>query len=108
MKFVMELAVRRGDTEIIQNKGKFLKGRASSGHKKCIEELLADVNEKGLLADVKAAAEVKALENFYITLANDQDRACYGFSSVLTADSLVAVENLLVTDNLFKAADYAK
>ena len=85
MKFVMDLAVRRGDTEIIQNKGKFLKGRASSGHKKCIEELIADVNEKGMLQDVKAAAEVKALENFYKTLANDQDRACYGFSSVLTA-----------------------
>ena len=73
------------------NFGKFLKGKASSGHKKSIEELLGDANSKGMLENVKAAAEVKALENFYITISNDPDRACYGFQTVLTAGIITAV-----------------
>lgn len=108
MNHYSENAVRKGDTVLIQNKGKFLKGRCSSGHKKSVEELLADANQKGFLNDVKAADEVKALENFYVTLAQDPDRACYGFSSVCAANALVAVNNLLVTDKLFKSKDYAQ
>jgi protein pelota len=50
-------------------------------------------------------AQVRALERFYTTLSNDEDRAAYGFRQVLFADEHLAVEELLVTDKLFRAAD---
>jgi protein pelota len=40
-----------------------------------------------------------------VALSSDPDRACYGYSSVVTADAMIAVDSLLVTDKLFKAAD---
>ena len=49
--------------------------------------------------------QVRALESFYKVLQEDMDRACYGFPAVLAADQQLAVENLLVTDRLFRAAD---
>jgi len=58
------------------------------------------------LLDVKATGEVRALQRFYQVLGNDQDRAVYGFAHVFIADENVAVEELLVTDKLFKSADF--
>ncbi|CAE7732826.1 pelo-1 [Symbiodinium microadriaticum] len=57
------------------------------------------------MADVKAVSEVRALERFYHTLSNDEDRAAYGFEHVFYADDHLAVDELLVTDKLFLAAD---
>lgn len=74
MAFLLEVAERRGDTEFLRNKSKFIKTHASSGHKKSIEEMLADPALRGQLGDVKAANEVRALEQFYqvsILIIND-------------------------------------
>ena len=38
-------------------------------------------------------------------LSTDQDRACYGYNEVKSADEQLAVADLLVTDKLFRAAD---
>lgn len=108
MRFVHETAVQRSDTAIIKNKSKFIKVHSSGGFKRCIAELLADDSVKSLLGDVRAADEVVALQRFYATLAADQDRACYGYAEVLQADANLAVEELLVTDRLFKSADVSE
>jgi len=55
---------------------------------------------------VRAAKEVQALQNFYDTLTTDQDRACYGYKDVLAADEQLAIDELLVTDKLFKACNF--
>lgn len=44
----------------------------------CFAEVLSDPAVTSKLADTKAAAEVKALEQFYTTLQNDPARAFYG------------------------------
>ena len=49
--------------------------------------------------------KVRALEQFYATLGEDQDRACYGYDSVYSADEQLAIQDLLVTDKLFRAAN---
>ena len=67
--------------------------------------MLADSALRGQLADVKAAEETRALEKFYGVLSEDPDKARYGFASVSAANGLLAVDSLLVTDKLFKAAD---
>jgi len=44
----------------------------------CIVEVLQDPAVSARLSDTKAAAEVKALEDFYSMLQNDPNRAFYG------------------------------
>mmetsp|Transcript_17224 Transcript_17224/g.25761 ORF Transcript_17224/g.25761 Transcript_17224/m.25761 type:complete len:429 (-) Transcript_17224:138-1424(-) len=105
MNFLNDTAVRRGDTVLVQNKSKFLRVNASSGHKNAIEQVLASSEVRSQLNDVKAVAEVRALERFYSTLSSDEDRAAYGFKQVLHADEHLAIDELLVTDKLFQAAD---
>ena len=69
MTFLLEAAERRGDVEFLRNKSKFIRTHASSGHKKSIEEMLGDPAVRGQLGDVKAADEVRALEQFYQVFA---------------------------------------
>lgn len=98
----MERAIRADDRVILENKSKFLKAHSSSGHKRAIEEILEDETFSKLLADVKAAGETKALQHFHTTLLGDEDRACYGYDFVKSADEQMAVEHMLVTDKFFK------
>jgi len=44
-----------------------------------ILEVLQDPAISAKLSDTKAAAEVKALDDFYIMLQNDPNRAFYGY-----------------------------
>ena len=60
------------------------------------------------LADTKASEEVRALESFYRTLSNDPLRACYGERHVAAAVEQQAVEQLLISDRLFRAQDVAR
>lgn len=54
------------------------------------------------MADTKAMAEVKALENFYAVLQTEPSRAFYGYKHVLKANEGQAIDTLLVSDNLFR------
>jgi protein pelota len=65
MKYLNENAVRRGDSVLVQNKSKFLKVHATSGHKNAIEEALLSEEVKSQLLDVKAVGEVRLL--FFIS-----------------------------------------
>jgi hypothetical protein len=48
---------------------------------------------------------VRALERFYSMLSLDPDRAAYGYQFIKHADEHLAVDELLVSDQLFKSAD---
>lgn len=65
-------------------------------------EVLADPAVTSRMADTKAMAEVKALENFYTILQTEPSRAFYGLKHVLKANEGQAVDTLLVSDNLFR------
>jgi protein pelota len=105
MAFYDDFCVKSNNSKLRQNKSKFLKAHTSSGHKRAIDEMLADPNLNGQLQDVKAAGEVQALHEFHTMLNDDEDRVCYGFDSVSYADDMLAVDKLLITDRLFKAID---
>jgi protein pelota len=59
------------------------------------------------MADTKAVEDVKSLENFFNMLHQDQDRAYYGYKHVLKANANLAIETLLITDELFRSQDIA-
>lgn len=51
--------------------------------------------------------KTQALASFYSMLAQDQDRACYGYKAVRYATEEEAVATLLISDKLFKAKEVA-
>ncbi|KZS07668.1 Protein pelota [Daphnia magna] len=66
-------------------------------------QVLADPAVTSRMADTKAMAEVKALENFYAVLQTEPSRAFYGLKHVLKANEGQAIDTLLVSDNLFRS-----
>jgi len=104
-KHMMSEASRRDLKVLSQNKGKFVLCHASSGYKHALKDVLADPGIQSRLADTKAAGEVKALENFFEMLNADSGRAFYGYNHVSAACQMGAIEQLLVTDDLFRSCD---
>jgi len=98
-------AVRRDDKVLMENRAKFVLCHASSGHKHALEEVLNNPNIASRLADTKAAGEVKALQDFYKMLEQDQQRAYYGYNHVVKANEQMAIDTLMVTDELFRNSD---
>lgn len=64
--------------------------------------MLQDPSVQSKLSDTKAASEVKTLEQFYQILQTEPSRAFYGKNHVLKAAESLAVETLLISDNLFR------
>lgn len=103
--YMFQQAVKNDWKSITENKSKFLLAHSSSGHKHSLKEVLADPAVTSKLADTKAAGEVKALDNFFTMLQTEPDRAYYGLGQIEMASEAMAVETLLVTDELFRSTD---
>jgi len=103
--YMFSQAIKLDQKFITENKSKFLLVHASSGFKHSLKEVLADPAVASRLTDTKASSEVKALDAFYTMLSNEPDRAFYGIDHVEKANELLAIETLLVTDELFRSLD---
>jgi len=99
--FVKDRAVRADDRMFVKQLSKFLRTHASSGHKKAIDEMLAQPEVASQMGDVKAAKEVQVLADFYKIMSEDESRAMYGYNHVFYADEQLAIKCLLVTDRFF-------
>uniref|UniRef100_K3WRF6 Protein pelota homolog n=1 Tax=Globisporangium ultimum (strain ATCC 200006 / CBS 805.95 / DAOM BR144) TaxID=431595 RepID=K3WRF6_GLOUD len=106
-KFMMEQAIRQDDKLIMENKNKFILCHSSSGHKHALDEVLNDPTIQSQVADTKAVEDVKCLETFFNMLHTDQDRAYYSYKHVVAANANMAIETLMVTDELFRSQDIA-
>lgn len=107
-KYMNMEAARQDLRAVIDNKPKIVLCHASSGHKHAFHEVLARPELQARLAKTKAVGEVQALNAFHDMLGRDQDRAVYGPAHVLHAAEMGAIDSLLVTDTLFRAADPVK
>ncbi|KAJ2502959.1 Translation factor pelota [Coemansia sp. RSA 1972] len=104
-EYMMAEAVKAEDRNILNNKAKFLLVHTSSGHKGALEEVMRDPQIKARLADTKSAQEARAIDKFYQMLNDEPDRAFYGYNDVCKAAENGAIGTLMVTDELFRAAD---
>lgn len=104
-KFAMLEASREDLRDIIDNKSKILLCHASSGHKHALHEVLTRPELQSRLSNTKAVGEVHILNEFNDMLKKDPDRAVYGPAHIKFASEMGAIQNLLVTDKLFRAAD---
>lgn len=98
-------AERRQLRPIVENKSRIVLVHTSSGYKHSLKEVLDAPNVMNMIKDTKAAQEVRVLKDFFDMLSNDPDRACYGPKHVEVAHERMAVQTLLITDELFRNAD---
>lgn len=104
-EYMFSQAIKLEQKVITENKSKFILVHSSSGFKHSLQEVLSDPAVCNRLSDTKATSEVRALESFYTMLQNEPDRAFYGIDHVERANEMLAIETLLVTDNLFRSQD---
>ncbi|KAK3042778.1 hypothetical protein RJ639_001051 [Escallonia herrerae] len=100
-------AERRQMRSIIENKSRIILVQATSGYKHSLREVLDAPNVMSMIKDTKAAQEVRVLKDFFSMLSNDPNRACYGPKHVEVAHERMAVQTLLITDELFRNSDIA-
>ncbi|KAK1414912.1 hypothetical protein QVD17_30675 [Tagetes erecta] len=104
-RHLMLEAERRDLRHIIENKSRIILVHSTSGYKHSLREVLDAPNVMNIIKDTKAAQEVRALKDFFTMLSNDPNRACYGPKHVEVAHERMAVQTLLITDDLFRSSD---
>ena len=104
-EYMYQQAVKSDIKVLLDNKSKFMLVHSSSGFKHSLKEVLQESSVMSKISDTKAAGEVKALEQFYTTLQCEPAKAFYGKKHVLMAAESMAVETLLISDNLFRCQD---
>lgn len=104
-KYMLEQMIKRDDRCLIENKQKFVLCRASSGHKHALEEIFSDASIMEKITDTKIAKEVEELNRFMRMIDTCPDKAYYGFNHVQKANEELAIEVLLITDDLFRSSD---
>lgn len=100
-------AVQRNLKTLQSNFGRVIKAHASAAYVHALNEVLENPTVRGVIADTKAASEVKALDDFFEMLANDPARAFYGPAHVMAAHELNAIDQLLLTDAVFRTRNVA-
>ncbi|KAE8668517.1 Protein PELOTA 2 [Hibiscus syriacus] len=98
-------AERKQVRPIIENKSRIILVQTSSGYKHSLREVLDAPSVMKMIKDTKAAEEVRTFRDFFDMLSNDPARACYGPKHVGIAHERLAVQTLLITDDLFRSSD---
>ena len=104
-QYMIQESVKRDDRPIIENKSKFVLCRASSGHKHALEEIFSDANITSKINDTKVIKEVTILNKFMRMMDTDPDKAYYGYNHIKKAHEQLAIDSLLVTDELFRSSN---
>ena len=83
---------------------KFVLAKASSGHKQALEEVFSDPLIAKTIESTKVVLEVAVLQKFMRAMDTDPDTAYYGYHHVKSASDQLAIDSLLVTDQLFRSS----
>ncbi|XP_050241904.1 protein PELOTA 1-like [Quercus robur] len=65
-----------------------------------LSEVLNDNAVINLIRETNVVLEIRAFKEFLDMVTSNSDRACYGSKSVETAHEMLAIETLLITDDL--------
>lgn len=107
-EYMVQQAVKTDNKLLLDNRGKFLLVKASSGFKHSLKEVLQEPAVMAKISDTKAASEVKLLESFYTMLQLEPAKAFYGKKHVDKANDALAIETLMISDKLFRCQDILK
>lgn len=104
-KFAVLEASRRDLRCVVDNNNKVVMAHSSSGHKHVLDEVLSRPEVQARLSNTKAVGEMQLLKEFHEMMKKDERRAVYGMSHVKFACGMRAIEKMLMSDKLFRAAD---
>mmetsp|Transcript_14871 Transcript_14871/g.25409 ORF Transcript_14871/g.25409 Transcript_14871/m.25409 type:complete len:419 (-) Transcript_14871:80-1336(-) len=104
-KYLLAESVRREDRPLIEHKGKFVLCHSSSGHKHAIEELFSDPGVMSRVTETKLSKEIDVLNKFMRLLDTHPEKAYYGYFHVQKANEELAIDSLLISDELFRSSD---
>lgn len=105
--YALQAATKSDAKQVLENKSKFLLIHSSSGHRHALNEVLRDPTVMNALADTKAAGEVAALNRFTTMMAKDMSQVVYSKRHIIYANEAGAIDELLLSDNLFRARNVA-
>jgi protein pelota len=97
--------------DVLEHKAKFIRvglpgsASASNLNPHNLLDVLKEPRIAELLADTKAAHEVKLLDQFHACNTNDPDRCTFGLKHVMKAADSCAIKHLLLSDSLFRSTD---
>jgi len=77
-RYMLDQAVKRDLKELASNKSRIIEAHASSAFKHSLKDVLSSPTVMTQIKDTKAAAETRAMEEFYSMLVADSARAFYG------------------------------
>lgn len=93
--------VENNKSRIVVNTSKGDNNNCSSS----LHEVLHHNAVMNLIEDTKAAMEIRAYKEFSDMVLSNLDRACYGAKSLEMVHELMAIETLLIMDDLFESAE---
>ncbi|KAL1405435.1 Translation factor pelota [Vanrija albida] len=106
--YIFQQATETNNKALLASRPKWVKVHSNTPHVHSLVEALRDPGVAKMLQGAKFAREGLALDKFHKMLANDELRAWYGPEHVALAVDRGAVGTLLISDDLFRAADPAK
>ncbi|KAI3384657.1 hypothetical protein SNEBB_009034 [Seison nebaliae] len=92
--------------DFVQDKSKYILCHTSNGFKHSLQTILNDPVIQNRLQGMMTFNVVHIWNNFIQLLNNDSDRAIYGNHFIRLAVDQEAIDDLLLTDNLFRSKDY--
>lgn len=105
LDFVLAAAAARGLKEVADARDRFVCVHSTGGHKHALAATLANPAAAARILHTRAASEGEQMGRFCRMLAEDAERAQYGWRHVRAAVSADAVERLLVSDALLRAQE---
>eukprot|EP00536_Pseudo-nitzschia_multiseries_P010197 jgi/Psemu1/25321/gm1.25321_g len=104
--YLKDECFKRDDRPFMEavNREKFVLVKASNGHKYALEEVFSDPVICKKIESTKVMDEVAVLQKFMRMMDVDPDKAYYGYHHVKSASEQMAIDSLLVTDQLFRAS----
>ncbi|KAL5708923.1 hypothetical protein ACHQM5_019666 [Ranunculus cassubicifolius] len=89
---------------ILDNKSRFVLVPTNSRN---IKEVLEIAAVKKFVKETEDTEGSSVMDELDFLCATDADHACYGWKSVNTANKLVAIRTLLITEELYRSSDVA-
>lgn len=109
LKFVVDTAVKKGDKQLMAQRGNFMVVHSSTGQFHSLAEVLKDTSVMARLKDTRYARETGLIDRFFELMRKDEGRAWYGPREVERAVERGAVGRgggvLLISNGLFRALD---
>ncbi|XP_028777149.1 protein PELOTA 1-like [Neltuma alba] len=100
-QFLLSEAKRLNMKTIENNKSRIV----VAGCKGDLKEVLSDKGVMNMIKDSKVVLEIRAFQELCDLLDNNSGRACYGTKHVEAAQEMMAIDTLLITDDLYRSSD---